>query len=57
MKYRWEVLWSDGHRDTAVYAVERKLAEYGARRCIKDGRMFALEPVEPVQVWFIPEKG
>ena len=57
MKYRWEVLWSDGHRDTCVYAVERSLAEWGARRCIKDGIAFALEPVEPVQVWFIPEEG
>lgn len=57
MKYRWEILWSDGHRDTCVYAVERSLAEWGARRCIKDGIAFALEPVEPVQVWFIPEEG
>lgn len=57
MKYRWEVLWSDGHRDTAVYAVERKLAERAAARWIKEGSACSLDPVEPVAVWFIPEKG
>ena len=57
MKYRWEVLWSNGIRDTAVYAVERKLAEQAVARCIREGIAYSLEPVEPVQVWFIPEKG
>lgn len=57
MKYRWEVLWSDGHRDTAVYAVERKLAERAAARWIEEGSAYSLDPVEPVQVWFIPEEG
>ena len=57
MKYRWEVLWSNGVRDSAVYAVERKLAEKAAARWIKQGTAYSLEPVEPVQIWFIPEKG
>lgn len=58
MKYRWEVLWSDGHRDTAVYAVERKLAERAAARWIKQASAYPPEPdFEPVQVWFIPEEG
>lgn len=57
MKYRWEVLWSDGHRDTAVYAVERKLAERAAARWIEEGSACSLDPVEPVGVWFIPEEG
>ena len=56
MKYRWQVLWSDGHQDTCVYAVERKLAEWGARHCIESGIAFALEPIEPVQVRFLPER-
>lgn len=57
MKYRWEVLWSDGTRDTAVYAVERKLAEKAAARWIKQGSAYSLDRREPVGVWFIPEQG
>ena len=59
MKYRWTVLWSDGSRDTCVYAVERNLAEYGANKCIKSRMMYTLgeEPPKPVEIQFIPEKG
>lgn len=56
MKYRWEVLWSDGHRDTCVYAVERKLAERAVARWIEQSTAYSLNQVEAVQVWFIPEE-
>ena len=57
MKYRWEVLWSDGTRDTAVYAVERKLAEQAVARWIEQGTAYSLNGRKPEGVWFIPEQG
>lgn len=55
MKYRWEILWSDGHKDRCLYAVERKYAERVVLKLIKQNRGYM--HLEAEEIRFIPEEG